>query len=199
MQIKFNEQNLIPVIIQDFLSLQVLMLGYMNHEAFKKTVKEKIVTFFSRSKKRLWKKGETSGNFLLVKEFFWDCDSDTLLIKVIPKGPTCHIGQISCFNNNQKKGFIYKLEDIITNKINKQDQNSYTFRLNQQGINKIAQKVGEEAIEVVIESKDNNHNLFLNELADLLYHYLILLNKKKSYFEEVEEILQLRNLNKNNT
>lgn len=194
MSIKFNKEGLIPVIIQDFLSLQVLMLGYMNEEALNKTMEEKVVTFFSRSKKRFWKKGETSGNFLLVKEMFFDCDLDTFLIKVTPLGLTCHKGEISCFNNNEDKGFIYKLQDIINKKINKEDNNSYTYLLNKKGINKIAQKVGEEAVELIIESKDNNKNLFLNEAADLFYHYLILLCKKEVGFEDVEKVLKTRNI-----
>lgn len=196
MSIKFSKEGLIPVIIQDFLSLQVLMLGYMNQEALNKTIKEKVVTFFSRSKNRFWKKGETSGNFLLVKEIFLDCDLDTFLIKVNPLGSTCHQGKVSCFDNNQDQGFIYKLQDIIREKISKKNHNSYTYLLNKKGINKIAQKVGEEAVELIIESKDNNQNLFLNEAADLLYHYLILLNNKAINFEDVEKILKIRNIKK---
>lgn len=194
MSIKFNKEGLIPVIIQDFLSLQVLMLGYMNEESLNKTIKEKVVTFFSRSKNRFWKKGETSGNFLLVKEILLDCDLDTFLIKVNSLGPTCHRGEVSCFNNKQNKGFIYKLQDIIKKKISKKNNISYTYLLYKKGINKIAQKVGEEAVELVIESKDNNKDLFLNEAADLLYHYLILLNTKNINFEDVENILKIRNI-----
>lgn len=193
MLIKFNKEGLIPVIIQDFLSFQVLMLGYMNEESLNKTIKEKVVTFFSRSKKRLWKKGETSGNFLLVKEVTVDCDLDTILIKVNPLGMTCHKNQISCFANISNKGFIYKLQHIISKKINQEDYKSYTYSLHNKGINKIAQKVGEEAVELIIESKDNNKNLFLNEAADLLYHYLMLLHKKEVIFEDIENILQMRN------
>lgn len=194
MKIKFNNQGLIPAIIQDYLSLQVLMLGYMNQDAIDITLKEKVVVFFSRSKNRLWKKGETSGNFLLVKDFFLDCDNDTVLIRVLPKGPTCHYGTVSCFNKNKQiRGFIYKLESLIQNRITKKDKNSYTYNLSRKGINKIAQKVGEEAVEVIIESKDSNDNLFLNEASDLLYHYLILLYKKGFSIKEVEKILRLRN------
>lgn len=194
MEVKFNEQGLIPVIIQDFFSLQILMLGYMNQEALNKTVTEKIVVFFSRSKNSLWKKGETSGNFLFVKEIFLDCDADTLLIKATPTGPTCHRQTISCFDNDQNSGFIYQLQDIIQRRIAEKDENSYTYRLTKQGVNKVAQKVGEEAVEMVIESKDNDDNLFLNESADLLYHYLILLSKKEFTLEEVEKVLKSRNL-----
>jgi phosphoribosyl-ATP pyrophosphohydrolase/phosphoribosyl-AMP cyclohydrolase len=165
------------------------MLGYMNEEAFNKTLKEKKVTFFSRSKNRLWTKGETSGNFLYVNEILIDCDNDTVLIKVTPTGPTCHTGSKSCFKEETPKGFIYQLQEIIKQRIDANDENSYTNRLFKSGVNKVAQKVGEEAIELVIESKDNNIELFKNEAADLLYHFLILLKTKNINLEDVEEVL----------
>jgi phosphoribosyl-ATP pyrophosphohydrolase/phosphoribosyl-AMP cyclohydrolase len=190
MKINFEKNNgLVPVIIQDNYILQVLMLGYMNEEAFNKTLKEKKVTFFSRSKNRLWTKGETSGNFLYVNEILIDCDNDTVLIKVTPTGPTCHTGSKSCFKEETPKGFIYQLQEIIKQRIDANDENSYTNRLFKSGINKVAQKVGEEAIELVIESKDNNIELFKNEAADLLYHFLILLKTKNVNLEDVEEVL----------
>ena len=185
-------KGLIPVIIQDHASLQVLMLGYMNQEAFHKTEAENKVTFYSRSKKRLWTKGEESGNFLKVIDMQIDCDNDTLLIKADPVGPTCHTGSTSCFKEETSKGFVYALEDTINKRIIEADENSYTYKLFKKGINKVAQKVGEEAVELVIESKDNNLNLFKNEAADLLYHYLILLKAKELNFESIEEVLEKR-------
>ncbi len=193
MNIDFNKGNgLVPVIIQDYTNLQALMLGYMNEEAFTKTQTEGIVTFFSRSKNRLWTKGETSGHFLMVKEIKLDCDNDTLLIKVIPTGAVCHTGAQTCFGETDSKGFLYKLEETIHKRINENDENSYTNKLYKAGINKVAQKVGEEAVELVIEAKDNNNNLFKNEAADLLYHFLILLKAKNVKLEEVEQILKER-------
>lgn len=190
MNIKFNETTgLVPVIIQDFRSLQVLMLGYMNEEAFIKTQKDGKVTFFSRSKKRLWTKGETFGNYLPVKDIKPDCDNDTILIKVEPEGPTCHTGSISCFKEKTSKGFLYKLEQTIAQRINNNTENSYTNKLFQRGINKVAQKVGEEAVELIIEAKDKNDEHFKNEAADLLYHFLILLKTKRMKLEDVEEVL----------
>ena len=185
-------KGLIPVIIQDHASLQVLMLGYMNQEAFHKTEAENKVTFYSRSKKRLWTKGEESGNFLKVIDMQIDCDNDTLLIKADPVGPTCHTGSTSCFKEETSKGFVYALEDTINKRIIEADENSYTYKLFKKGINKVAQKVGEEAAELVIESKDNDLNLFKNEAADLLYHYLILLKAKELKFEAIEEVLEKR-------
>ena len=185
-------KGLIPVIIQDHASLQVLMLGYMNQEAFHKTEAENKVTFYSRSKKRLWTKGEESGNFLKVIDMQIDCDNDTLLIKADPVGPTCHTGSTSCFKEETSKGFVYALEDTINKRIIEADENSYTYKLFKKGINKVAQKVGEEAAELVIESKDNDLNLFKNEAADLLYHYLILLKAKELNFEAIEEVLEKR-------
>lgn len=193
MKIDFNKgDGLVPVIIQHEVSLQVLMLGYMNKEAYKKTMKERKVTFFSRSKNRLWTKGEASGNFLMVKEIFLDCDNDTILIKVTPKGPTCHTGSESCFGAKSTKGFIYELEQTIHQRIETKNQNSYTNKLFLQGINKVAQKVGEEAVELIIEAKDNNSELFKNEAADLLYHYLILLKAKEFQLSDIENVLKLR-------
>lgn len=193
MTIDFQKNNgLVPVIIQDNATLQVLMLGYMNEEAFAKTQKEQKVTFFSRSKNRLWTKGETSGNFLLVNEILIDCDSDTILIKATPQGATCHTGSTSCFSEATSKGFLYQLEQTISERIDTNDENSYTNKLFRRGINKVAQKVGEEAVELVIEAKDNNDALFKNEAADLLYHFLILLKAKKITLEEVEGVLKSR-------
>lgn len=193
MNIDFNKGNgLTPVIIQDAASLQVLMLGFMNEEAYKKTIAEQKVTFFSRTKNRLWTKGETSGNFLFVKEIHLDCDNDTLLILVNPFGPTCHTSSQSCFNNDNSKGFLYKLEKTIHQRIDENIENSYTNQLYKKGINKVAQKVGEETVEMIIESKDDNIDLFKNEAADLLYHFLILLKAKNIRLEEIEEILKGR-------
>jgi phosphoribosyl-ATP pyrophosphohydrolase/phosphoribosyl-AMP cyclohydrolase len=191
--IDFKKGNgIVPAIIQDNATLQVLMAGYMNEEAYEKTLAEGKVTFFSRSKNRLWTKGETSGNFLYVKAIAIDCDNDTLLIKVDPAGPVCHLGSKSCFNEETAKGFIYELEKIINQRIDNDVPDSYTNKLFRQGINKVAQKVGEEAVELVIESKDDNLELFKNEAADLLYHLLILLKTKKVVFSDIEAILKSR-------
>src|SRR5665811_355435 len=171
-QIDFSKGNgLVPVIIQDNNTLQVLMLGYMNEEAFNKTSEEKRVTFFSRSKNRLWTKGETSGNYLDAVEILSDCDNDSIIIKVNPTGPTCHTGSTSCFGEETAKGFIYRLEHVISQRIEKDSEESYTNKLYKKGINKIAQKVGEEAVELIIEAKDNNIDLFKNEAADLPVSY----------------------------
>ncbi|WP_420552956.1 bifunctional phosphoribosyl-AMP cyclohydrolase/phosphoribosyl-ATP diphosphatase HisIE [Tenacibaculum aiptasiae] len=194
MNIDFAKGNgLVPVIIQNNFTLQVLMLGYMNEAAFLKTQKEKRVTFYSRSKNRLWTKGEESGNFLEVKSIQLDCDKDTLLIKAIPQGPTCHKGTTSCFSEETSKGFLYKLEETINNRIDDNVETSYTNKLYKRGINKVAQKVGEEAVELVIEAKDNNEELFKNEAADLLYHFLILLKTKNLSLLDIEETLSSRN------
>ncbi|MPS73360.1 MAG: bifunctional phosphoribosyl-AMP cyclohydrolase/phosphoribosyl-ATP diphosphatase HisIE [Chryseobacterium sp.] len=193
MNIKFdNGTGLVPVIIQDYLNLKVLMLGYMNQEALDKTLLEKRVTFFSRSKNRLWTKGETSGNFLEMIDWKLDCDNDTILIKAKPLGPTCHNGTTTCFAEESDKGFLYELQQTISEKIDNNDENSYTNKIYKKGINKVAQKVGEEAVELVIEAKDNNDELFLNESADLLYHYLILLKAKGFTIEDVEKVLKSR-------
>ncbi|MDY0779554.1 bifunctional phosphoribosyl-AMP cyclohydrolase/phosphoribosyl-ATP diphosphatase HisIE [Tenacibaculum sp. IB213877] len=187
-----NKDGLVPVIIQNYFTLQVLMLGYMNKEAFEKTQSEQRVTFFSRSKNRLWTKGEESGNFLVVKDILIDCDQDTILIKADPKGPTCHKGTTSCFPEETSKGFVYELEKTISNRIDSNAENSYTNQLFKKGINKVAQKVGEEAVELVIEAKDDDIDLFKNEAADLLYHYLILLKAKGFSFSQIEEVLKGR-------
>ena len=185
--------GLVPVVVQDNNTLQVLMLGYMNEEAYEKTRAEKRVTFFSRSKNRLWTKGETSNNFLEVVDIQIDCDQDSLLIKAIPAGPTCHTGSTSCFKEETPKGFMYTLESIIHKKIDENDESSYTNQLYKRGINKVAQKVGEEAVELVIEAKDNDADLFKNEAADLMYHYLILLKAKGYKLEDIEKVLEDRN------
>jgi phosphoribosyl-ATP pyrophosphohydrolase/phosphoribosyl-AMP cyclohydrolase len=184
--------GLLPVIIQDARSNQVLMLGYMNEEAFKKTKADGLVTFFSRSKNRLWTKGESSENYLKVESMALDCDQDTLLIKAEPQGPTCHLGTTSCFGDEETKGFLYKLQQTIHGRIAEDDANSYTNKLFKRGINKVAQKVGEEAVELVIEAKDDNDELFKNEAADLLYHLLILLRAKNFTLEDIEEVLLSR-------
>lgn len=193
MNIDFNKNNgLVPVIVQNYLNNQVLMLGYMNAEALEKTQKEGLVTFFSRSKNRLWKKGETSGNFLKVKSILMDCDADTLLIKAEPLGPTCHTGSDSCFKEESAKGFLYQLQQTISKRIENNDEKSYTNQLFKKGINKVAQKVGEEAVELVIEAKDENIALFKSEAADLLYHFLILLKAKNLSLEDIEDVLKQR-------
>ena len=187
-----KNNGLVPVIVQDDLTLQVLMLGYMNEEAFVKTTQENKVTFFSRSKQRLWTKGETSGNFLTVQSIGLDCDADTILVKARPAGPVCHTGKDTCFGNHDAKGFLYSLQSTIDSRIAINDPQSYTNKLFQKGINKVAQKVGEEAVELVIESKDDNRDLFLNEAADLLYHLLILLRAKNCTLEDAEAVLKER-------
>lgn len=197
MNINFNKNSdgLIPAIIQDVTTKTVLMLGYMDEEAYKKTIDTKRVTFFSRSKQRLWTKGEESGNILMLKDIKVDCDNDTLLVKVEPLGPTCHKGTDTCWDedNSQTYGFLSSLEHIISDRKNNFKANeSYIAALFEKGINKIAQKVGEEAVEVVIEAKDDNDNLFLNESADLLFHYLILLQAKGFKLEDVVSILRQR-------
>jgi phosphoribosyl-ATP pyrophosphohydrolase/phosphoribosyl-AMP cyclohydrolase len=193
MLIDFNKTNgLVPVIIQNYQNQQVLMLGYMNEEAFAKTQSEGKVTFFSRSKNRLWTKGETSGNFLFVKDILVDCDNDTILIKADPIGPTCHTGSTTCFKEETAKGFLYELQQTIAQRIDENDLDSYTNKLYRKGINKVAQKVGEEAVELVIEAKDNDEDLFKNEAADLLYHLLILLKTKNVRLEDIELVLKNR-------
>ena len=193
MKVDFTKNNgLIPVIIQNSQTQQVLMLGYMNEEALQKTQNEKVVTFYSRSKNRLWTKGETSGNYLKVVSINEDCDHDALLIQVIPNGPTCHNGTVSCFATEAQLSFLKELEDVIENRITNPSSESYVATLFQKGINKIAQKVGEEAIELVIEAKDDNQDLFIGEAADLLFHYLILLQAKKLKLNDIEQELQRR-------
>jgi phosphoribosyl-ATP pyrophosphohydrolase/phosphoribosyl-AMP cyclohydrolase len=197
MKIDFNKytDGLVPVIIQDANTNIVLMLGFMNEEALQKTIAENKVTFYSRSKQRLWTKGETSGNFLIVKELMSDCDNDTILIKATPQGSTCHTGNYTCFNETDEHFSLQKLEAIIENRKNNPSDGSYTSSLFAKGINKIAQKVGEEAIEIVIEAKDNNDDLFLGEAADLLFHYLILLQAKNKNLNDVLNVLEQRHNN----
>ena len=189
-----STDGLIPVIIQDNITNVVLMLGYMNQEAFNKTQQEKRVTFFSRSKNRLWTKGEESRNFLNVHSLLIDCDNDTILIKATPMGPTCHTGTDTCFNEkNVSVDFLTELETIIRDRKNNPTESSYVASLFTKGINKIAQKVGEEAVEVVIEAKDNNDGLFKDEAADLLFHYLILLQAKNATLNDIVTVLKSRN------
>lgn len=197
MNIDFNKSpdGLVPAIVQDATTKSVLMLGYMNDEAYNKTKNTGLVTFFSRSKNRLWTKGEESGNFLNLIDIKLDCDNDTLLVLVKPDGPTCHKGSDTCWNeeNTQDYGFISTLENVITSRIKNADtQKSYVASLFAKGINKVAQKVGEEAVEVVIEAKDNNDDLFLEESADLLFHYLLLLQAKGYKLSDVVRILEQR-------
>jgi phosphoribosyl-ATP pyrophosphohydrolase/phosphoribosyl-AMP cyclohydrolase len=196
MNIDFAKGNgLVPAIIQDVNTDKVLMLGYMNEESLAETQKTSKVTFYSRSKKRLWTKGETSGNFLWLDSITVDCDNDTILIKAKPEGPACHTGADTCFNekNVPHYKFINQLEEIIKDRYENPDEGSYTSQLFALGINKVAQKVGEEAVEIVIEAKDDNKDLFLNEAADLIYHYLVLLRAKGFDLKDVEKILYSRN------
>ncbi|GAA3940540.1 bifunctional phosphoribosyl-AMP cyclohydrolase/phosphoribosyl-ATP diphosphatase HisIE [Chitinophaga oryziterrae] len=194
-QVDFQKSadGLVPAIVQDAATFKVLMLGYMNQESLDKTLAEGKVTFFSRSKQRLWTKGEESGNFLHLQDIRVDCDSDTLLIKVNPAGVVCHTGADTCWEEaNVSNDFLCKLESIINDRKNNPSDNSYTSTLFTKGINKIAQKVGEEAVELVIEAKDDNEELFLNESADLLFHYLVLLSAKGYQLADVLAILQQR-------
>jgi phosphoribosyl-AMP cyclohydrolase / phosphoribosyl-ATP pyrophosphohydrolase len=191
--VKIDFKNgLIPCIIQDDATRVVLMIGFMNEEAFTKTSAEGMVTFFSRSKNRLWTKGETSGNFLKVVEIRSDCDNDALLIKVNPQGPVCHTGDDTCFRESNKEFNLAKLEAIIRERKANPSPTSYTSQLLRKGVNKVAQKVGEEAVELIIEAKDNDNDKFLNEAADLLYHYLILLSLKESSLNDVVGVLKAR-------
>jgi len=194
MNINFSKykDGLIPAIIQDADTKTVLMLGFMNEEALQKTKGLKKVTFFSRSKKRLWTKGEESCNFLNVESIFHDCDNDTLLIKVKPAGPVCHTGADTCFGETNMQLFLPELEKIIAYREKEPKENSYISSLFAKGINKIAQKVGEEATELIIEAKDTNDELFLNEAADLLFHYLILLKAKEKSLKDVINVLESR-------
>ncbi|MFD2920999.1 bifunctional phosphoribosyl-AMP cyclohydrolase/phosphoribosyl-ATP diphosphatase HisIE [Terrimonas rubra] len=183
------QDGLMPAIIQDAATDKVLMLGFMNNEAYHQTKISQKVTFFSRSRQQLWTKGETSGNFLLVKDILLDCDQDTLLIKATPVGPVCHTGADTCFNETNPGFTLAQLEQIITDRKNNPSDSSYTSSLFKKGINKVAQKVGEEAVEVVIESKDNDEEKFLGESADLLFHYLILLQAKGYTLQDVVKVL----------
>jgi phosphoribosyl-ATP pyrophosphohydrolase/phosphoribosyl-AMP cyclohydrolase len=195
MTIKFDKNTgLVPAIIQDEQTKSVLMLGYMNQEAYEKTLTTKKVTFFSRSKQRLWTKGEESGHVLNLVDIKNDCDQDTLLIRVRPQGPTCHKGTDTCWaeSNESQFGFLSTLENVITSRKDNPSESSYVASLFKKGINKMAQKVGEEAVEVVIEAKDDNEKLFLDESADLLFHYLILLQAKGYTLKDVEKVLKGR-------
>lgn len=195
MTLKYNSEGLIPAIIQDATTKRVLMLGYMNAEALKKTQDTNKVTFYSRSKKRLWTKGEKSANFLYLVDIKVDCDNDTLLIQAEPDGPTCHTGSDTCWDekNTPYFGFLSKLEQTIeARRTDAKPEDSYVASLFAKGINKLAQKVGEEAVEVVIEAKDNDDVLFLNESADLLFHYLMLLQAKGFRLEDIDRVLKNR-------
>lgn len=192
-QVDFTKAGgLVPCIVQDADSHVVLMLGFMNEEALEKTIREKKVTFFSRSKQRLWTKGETSGNYFHLVDVLADCDQDTLLVKVHPAGPACHTGADTCFNETNAGWNLSSLEKVIRDRKSNPKKGSYTTALFESGMNKIAQKVGEEAVELVIEAKDNSKELFLNEAADLIYHYLVLLQAKGYSLEEVERVLYER-------
>ena len=184
-----NKDGLVPVIIQNWATLKVLMLGFMNKEALTKSLDSKVVTFYSRSKKRLWTKGETSGNYLYIKDLYLDCDNDTILIMVEPKGNTCHKGTTSCFNTPDNEGFIRNLEKIIEQRIQDSPQNSYTAKIFNKGVNKMAQKVGEEAVETVIEAIADNRERFIYETSDLVYHLLILMRNKNVTLAEIENEL----------
>ena len=191
--IDFEKSNgLVPCVVQDSSTLKVLMVGFMNKEALAKTLSEGNVTFYSRTKQRLWTKGETSGNFLVVKEIKVDCDQDTLLIKAEPTGPVCHTGADTCFDETNNGWSLSALEQIILDRKKNPVAKSYTTSLFESGLNKIAQKVGEEAVELVIEAKDNNKDLFLNEAADLMYHYLVLLTAKGHSLDDVLQVLKTR-------
>lgn len=192
-QVDFKKLGgLVPCIVQDANSSVILMLGFMNAEALEKTIHEGRVTFFSRSKQRLWTKGETSGNFLEVVDIISDCDRDTILVKAQPVGPACHTGADTCFNETNPGWGIPALEKIIVNRKDNPKEGSYTTTLFNSGMNKIAQKVGEEAVELVIEAKDDNKDLFLNEAADLMYHYIVLLQAKGFSLRDVESVLKQR-------
>lgn len=194
-EVDFNKQDgLVPAIVQDAQTGKVLMLGYMNEAALQQTVDSGEVTFYSRSKQRLWTKGESSGNYLNLVSVSMDCDQDALLVKVNPQGPTCHTGADTCWDEENKNDmeFLNYLTDIIKERRQKTPEESYVARLFSKGINKVAQKVGEEAVEVVIEAKDNDDNLFLNESADLLFHYMLLLEAKGFTLSDVVSILKLR-------
>ena len=195
MKINFEKyaDGLVPAIVQDAETQKVLMLGFMNGEAFEQTRKSGKTAFFSRSRQRLWTKGETSGNFLEVKEILLDCDGDTILIKAVPSGAVCHTGADTCFDEkNESENFLFELEKIIQDRKQNRDENSYTSRLFAKGLNKIAQKVGEEAVELIIEATGENEELFKSEAADLLYHFLVLLAEKDVRLDEVLETLKVR-------
>jgi phosphoribosyl-ATP pyrophosphohydrolase/phosphoribosyl-AMP cyclohydrolase len=198
MNVDFNKSKdgLVPAVIQDFKTNKVLMLGYMSKDSLSITLSKKIIHFYSRSKKRIWKKCKESGNVLNLISASLDCDNDTLLIKVKSTGPVCHMGSDTCWDEqNINDSFLYSLENVISDRKKSKDPDSYIANLFNKGLNKIAQKVGEEAVELVIESKDTNENLFLNESADLLFHYLILLQEKGFKLEDVVKVLKQRNKN----
>jgi len=188
--------GLVPAIIQDSTTLQVLMVGFMNEETFNRTINEGKVTFYSRTRKKQWTKGETSGNFLYAEEILTDCDNDAILIKVKPAGPVCHKGTTSCFGNAPAKGFVYRLEEIINKRIYENSENSYTNKIYREGIGRVAQKTGEEAVELAIEAMKDDTEAFKNEAADLIYHFLILLRAKGCKLEEIEQVLVNRHKNK---
>ncbi len=199
MTIDFSKGGgLVPAVVQDAVTRKVLMLGYMNEEAYKLTLDRGLVTFYSRSRSRIWTKGETSGNFLQVREILADCDGDTLLVKAIPSGPVCHTGADTCFGEENKPSelsspeFLFYLESVIRDRRSNPIEGSYTNHLFSRGLNKIAQKVGEEAVELIIEAKDDDKDLFLGEAADLMYHFLVLLAQKDSTLSEVVEVLKDR-------
>ncbi|MFO7827194.1 MAG: bifunctional phosphoribosyl-AMP cyclohydrolase/phosphoribosyl-ATP diphosphatase HisIE [Bacteroidales bacterium] len=193
MNLNFNKLNgLIPAIIQDFNTKEVLMLGFMNREAYERTVEKQLVTFYSRTRSELWTKGQTSGNYLQVKEIIPDCDNDTLLILADPAGPVCHTGSKTCFGERNPKFDLNYLQEIIDQRRDEMPEGSYTTKLFEKGINKIAQKVGEEAIELIIEAKDHNNDLFLNEAADLIYHLQVLLSAKSFKLNDVIQTLGQR-------
>ncbi len=193
MNIDFNKgDGLVPVIIQDEHTLEVLMLGYMNKDAYYKTVQENIVTFFSRTKNRLWTKGETSNNFLHVKSMALDCDKDTLLIKVKADGPTCHTGSRSCFNTDYNQNFILQLEQIVNDRYENPQEGSYVDKLRSRGLNKIAQKVGEEAVETVIAALAESQTEMIDETSDLVFHLLVLLREKGLSLETIARNLENR-------
>ncbi len=199
MTIDFSKGGgLVPAVVQDAVTRRVLMLGYMNEEAYRLTLDRGLVTFYSRSRQRIWTKGETSGNFLQVREILADCDGDTLLVKAIPSGPVCHTGADTCFGEDNEPSelsspeFLFYLESVIRDRRTNPIEGSYTNHLFSRGLNKIAQKVGEEAVELIIESKDDDKELFLGEAADLMYHFLVLLAQKESTLSEVVEVLKDR-------
>jgi len=199
MELDFDKlSGLIPAVIQDDKSDKVLMLGFMNEEAFRKTIDSGLVTFYSRTRKKLWTKGEESGNYLQVKEVLPDCDGDTLLIKAHPLGPVCHTGRDTCFNepNTGNVAFLSTLQDLIHLRKKDMPEDSYTAKLFRAGVNKIIQKVGEETIELLIEAKDENDELLLNETADLLYHLLVLLSARERDIRDVVAVLEERHLKK---
>lgn len=193
MEIDFNKGNgLVPVVIQDEQTLEVLMLGYMNEEAFKKTLDEGKVTFFSRTKNRLWTKGEESGHYLYVKSIHTDCDNDTLLIKASPVGPTCHTGSRSCFSSVFNQNFLFRLEQIIDDRYENPIEGSYVNSLHKKGINRIAQKVGEEGVETVVAALNQTEEDLINEASDLVFHLLVLLKEKNLNLKVIAENLERR-------